>query len=280
MGIEKTVPSVPHKDVDRRIQALRREQVRNTGLRFRFQMILQRYGTYQTYWQRICRQIEEGTYKRHVQKARAKIQAQEASAKRHDSGGYDIDVDFEMEMLALSEAPEEMPASQAPAPVAAPAPAPMPVIPRAAPVVPVGARQTWRKVDPAGPRAPAPAAVAAPAAGPAAVAVAAPTAAAAAPKPAPPRPTAAASPPVASSPKPVAPPAKPGDLTDARKRELYSRYVEAKRARGESTVGITYESMSRTLKESSDKLREKHGKTVDFEVTVKDGKTILKPILK
>ncbi len=45
-------------------------------------------------------------------------------------------------------------------------------------------------------------------------------------------------------------------------------------------MGITYESLSRSLRESSEKLREKHGKNVDFEVIVKDGKTILKPILK
>ena len=72
----------------------------------------------------------------------------------------------------------------------------------------------------------------------------------------------------------------PGELSEARKRELYARYVETKRSRGESTVGITYESLSQTLRDSGAKLREKHGKSVDFEVTVKDGKTILKPILK
>ena len=53
-----------------------------------------------------------------------------------------------------------------------------------------------------------------------------------------------------------------------------------KRSRGESTAGITFESLSRTVRESTAKLREKHGKNVDFEVVVKDGKTILKPILK
>lgn len=45
---------------------------RNTALRFRFTMMQQRYNTYQTYWMRTCRQIEEGTYRRHVQRMRAK----------------------------------------------------------------------------------------------------------------------------------------------------------------------------------------------------------------
>ena len=38
MGIEKLEPAVPRKDVDRRIHVLRKEQIRNTALRFRFQM--------------------------------------------------------------------------------------------------------------------------------------------------------------------------------------------------------------------------------------------------
>ncbi len=69
MGIEKLEPTVPRKEVDRRVHVLRKEQIRNTALRFRFHMILQRYNTFQSHWQRICREIENGTYKRHVLRA-------------------------------------------------------------------------------------------------------------------------------------------------------------------------------------------------------------------
>src|SRR5678815_1665983 len=75
MGIEKIEPGVARKDVERRIQVLRREQIRNTALRFRFNMIVQRYNTYQSYWMRICRQIEEGTYKRDILRAQQKLGA-------------------------------------------------------------------------------------------------------------------------------------------------------------------------------------------------------------
>ncbi len=68
-GIEKTLPFVARKDVDRRFQSLHREQMRNTGLRFRFQTLVQRFTMYQTYWQRIVRQIEEGTFRRDVVRA-------------------------------------------------------------------------------------------------------------------------------------------------------------------------------------------------------------------
>lgn len=69
-------------------------------------------------------------------------------------------------------------------------------------------------------------------------------------------------------------------MSDDRVRELYARYVEAKRRQNESTAAITFEAVAKSLRESSAKLREKHGKAVDFEVAVKDGKAILKPVLK
>jgi hypothetical protein len=48
---------------------LRREKIRNTGKRFKLQTIIMRYNTFQQYWQRICREIENGTYKRHLARA-------------------------------------------------------------------------------------------------------------------------------------------------------------------------------------------------------------------
>ena len=64
-------------------------------------------------------------------------------------------------------------------------------------------------------------------------------------------------------------------------RQLYADFVETKRAQKESTASVTYDALARTIRESTAKLKEKHaGKSVDFEVTVKDGKTILKPVVK
>jgi hypothetical protein len=73
MGIERLEPLVPRKDVERRMAALRKEQIRNTGLRFKFNVIIQRFNTYQTYWLRIARQIEQGTYRRDVMRATARF---------------------------------------------------------------------------------------------------------------------------------------------------------------------------------------------------------------
>ncbi len=75
--------------------------------------------------------------------------------------------------------------------------------------------------------------------------------------------------------------ANPSDLSDARVRQLYSQYVDTKRKQNESTTAITYEGVAKSLRESTARLKEKHGgNAVDFEVTVKEGKTILRPVLK
>ena len=69
IGIEKLEPSIPRQDVDRRIHALRKTQIRNTAKRFKLQNIIQRYNAFQQYWLRTCREIENGTYHRHVIRA-------------------------------------------------------------------------------------------------------------------------------------------------------------------------------------------------------------------
>jgi hypothetical protein len=69
MGIERLEPLVMRKDVDRRLWMLRREQIRNTRLRFKLESTIQRYNTYQQYWQRIVREIENGTYQRDLGRA-------------------------------------------------------------------------------------------------------------------------------------------------------------------------------------------------------------------
>lgn len=78
MGIEKLEPLVPRKDLDRRIMLLRREQVRNTALRFKFQTLIQRYNTFQQYWARVAREIDNGTYHRDVARAAARFGAKDA----------------------------------------------------------------------------------------------------------------------------------------------------------------------------------------------------------
>jgi hypothetical protein len=295
VGIEKIEPQVPRKDVDRRIYALRKEQIRNTAMRFRFQMVLQRYNTYQTHWQRICREIENGTYKRHMIRAQRRFGSVRPLRGRSSAPPPPLAIPELPELGAslLAELDRDFAAPAAPATavvpggvVAAAASSPRPPLPprpsggspagvlRAGgqPAVlpaspprpgnppPPPAAPVWKKV--AAPGVPPPL----PAAPPKAVAPAAsPVAPAAPPK---------AQPPVAPA------PAAPVDLPEERLRQLYADLVETKRRQNESTAAITYQSVAKSLLESSDRLRKKHGRAVDFEVMVKDGKAVLRPVIK
>ena len=70
-------------------------RIRNTALRFRFNVITQKFNTYSMYWTRICRQIEEGTYKRHVVRA-AKRFGGKASTKREQDWSIEVELgDFD-----------------------------------------------------------------------------------------------------------------------------------------------------------------------------------------
>jgi hypothetical protein len=326
MGIEKLEPTVPRKDVDRRIHVLRKEQIRNTALRFRFQMIIQRYNTYQTHWQRICREIENGTYKRHVLRANRRFESTRRSTApppRRSSMPPKLDPG------GGSHPPASQPPIPPPAPLGFPQPGAALPIDLASelaelerefgpvatgPVLPGAPPPARPAALPAGPRPPAaaPPVVARPVAAPPPAAARPAPAASDAARPAPP-----ARPPIPPQPRaPALPaagaatPARPGqtppaaarpqapapqpparapsaqattgavELSDQRVRALYEQYVDAKRRQKESTAAITYDAVAKSLRDSSAKLRQKHGKSVDFEVTIREGKAILRPVLK
>lgn len=145
MGIERMEPHVPRKDVERRFNDLRKIPFRNTAKRFKFQTLVQRYSTMQQYWMRICREIENGTYKRHKLRAERTIGAlaedrsapdvSAAEAEREtshtatrrleeDLGALlDSDVDPIEEFERAFTAAVRVEPKVAPAPVATPAPA-------------------------------------------------------------------------------------------------------------------------------------------------------------
>ena len=56
----------------------------------------------------------------------------------------------------------------------------------------------------------------------------------------------------------------------------------SRKSAGESVKDITYEKLSKSLQKQENRLRAKHGrdKNVDFEVVTKDGKTMIRPVVK
>jgi len=63
-GIDRLEPIREHDQVKALLRQLKQRPKANTAWRFRLQQMQASLVTQQTYWTRICRQIEEGTYKR------------------------------------------------------------------------------------------------------------------------------------------------------------------------------------------------------------------------
>jgi hypothetical protein len=74
MGIEMLEPQVARKEVTRTMLTLQQQYIRNTAMRFKFNTMLQKWQIYITYWNRTLREIENGTYVRHLQKAKRKAE--------------------------------------------------------------------------------------------------------------------------------------------------------------------------------------------------------------
>ena len=292
-GIERCEPQVPRKDVERRIALLRKQPLRNTALRFRFQTLLQRWTTYLTYWNRVGRQIEEGTYKREIQRGK----------KAKGATVPETPKPIVQEAAPVpEEAPPPAPPVERPAPPVRPAtsstsafgaflrqsatkavdslppresiePPPSKAVspPEAVPSVPAPAtRPETRKSRPPV-RAPSPPPV--------------PATARRGPPPVPSkRPSRAPSkppPPLGATARPKPPPLPPAKSTsqDQGMRQLYERYSEAQRKNNERPV--SFETVAKSVREMEPKLRAKYGgKPVDFEVIVQDGKVGLKPVPK
>jgi hypothetical protein len=274
LGLEKIEPAVVRKDVDRRIWILRREKFRNTAKRFKFQTIIQRYNTYQQYWQRICREIENGTYKRHLLRAEKRLGSEPMTiAAKRRLGAYARHKrsetppppgDLESELFgAAREAFGETPQPAPPPAAARVAAKPLGKLEldidemfgsTAAPRMP----QSLGPISGEPPRADAPA------------------------RPAPQPPPQ----PVRSRPQPPPPPvrasakAPPPGISEHRVQELHQRLVDAQRQL-QSARPVSVEGLARTLRDAEAKLRAQHGnRKIDFDVVIKNGKAVVKPILR
>jgi hypothetical protein len=163
-GFERTEPTVPRNELEDILRRLRAEQIRNTALRFRLQQVHQRYTMFMTYWRRIGRQIEEGTYQRDVLKARKIRERNSAREPGHAEESYDVavedDVDAALrdaaraadEVAALAQgAASSRSASQRP-----PAPSASPEPPHSTPAPERDVLELPSSVGPVPSRAPAP----------------------------------------------------------------------------------------------------------------------------
>ena len=70
IGVEKKAPTALRMDVARLLNDLESVFVNNTALKFKIQSSIQKFTSYSTYWNRTLREIEDGTYKRHLDRVK------------------------------------------------------------------------------------------------------------------------------------------------------------------------------------------------------------------
>jgi hypothetical protein len=81
-GIEKLEPLIERKAIKTFLLEMRGKNFRNTGLRFRVNQLIAKMATYENYWNRVTRQMEDGTYQRDIFKARLHAKLREEARRR------------------------------------------------------------------------------------------------------------------------------------------------------------------------------------------------------
>lgn len=245
LGIEKLEPVKERRGVARIVRRVQTSQTKNTAIRYRLNSLNQRFLSYQNYWNRIVRQIEAGTYHRDLARV-------ERDMKRRgiDMTGFSkLRTKGELEaalMQSLAEADRPKPAVES---VAEPGVEPSGEPARAVRDFSVAEKAALLTGEHriASTRKPPPI------------------------------------PKVASPPVPAATSSGAGgaasDDTDDRMKRLYRAYITAKKRTGESTDGLTYDRLVRTLRKQVPSIQAKTGcKQVDFKIEIKQGKAILKAV--
>ncbi len=278
MGIERMPPSTLRKDVVRLIHNLENAYIRNTATKFKVRSLVQRFNSYKAYWNRVERQIEEGTYKRDINRAQRNTKRRERRddrSERNDDGIVDIDMDdiealgdlqAEMENM-LSSGEFDRRTSEPPAPGSE-----------------LSAEERERR------KAQKLAEIRAQLAGGGDVKTSNPQ----------PTPPAASTPATRGAPVSTGARAQRASLSDIKAkmaqrgaapasssagsgnndeaRRVYNQLIEAKQRCNESTKGLTYEAVSKSMSKQREQLRNKRGASdVEFKVVIKDGRAFLKP---
>jgi hypothetical protein len=247
MGMEKMEPQVARKEVHRTILLYAQQHIRNTGQRFRFHSLQQKWNIYTTYWNRTMREIEAGTYKRDVARVTRKLGRK--GMQLPEEAAVELGLRHRRGALAggAESAAPPLPQAEPTSPSDTSATEPTPTAAAAQSVA--AAAATPPLPTPARPRSPTPPS-------------------ARAPEPAPRRP-----------PMPTPPP--PG-VSDEQMQALYRRFVQAKRMIGDAGAdSVRYESLIATVAKQTPAIMQKYGcNQVDFTVVIRDDKVVLKAIPK
>ena len=117
VGARERPPRNTRKQVDRLVRELEGASVTNTSQKFRLRGLVQRYTSYKQKWNRVERQIEQGTYAPHKKRAKRRMEDKEGNDRPEgDSGKNDggqaeddvVELDVEMENVDLGDLEREL----------------------------------------------------------------------------------------------------------------------------------------------------------------------------
>ena len=84
MGVERTPPNVPRRELNRLMLETQQTPIANATMRFRFQTLLQRWVLLTTYWNRTLREIESGVYRKDLARANRHLAARNGAPMTED----------------------------------------------------------------------------------------------------------------------------------------------------------------------------------------------------
>jgi hypothetical protein len=227
MGLERFEPLKQRRAVTRAIRYLRSQVIGNTAQKFRFRMLLQRFTTYQSHWNRVQRQIEEGTYRRDLARMQRDLKKRGVDApdlmKARNAGEVEAAL---MKYMNAVKQKERQAAAEVPEPASSPSASTSPAAEK-------------RSKTPS-----------------------------ASPPPLPPEVT---------GDRPSRSRKHAAASSDPRLRRVYEAFLEARRRTGETTKGLTFDKMVKSIHKQLPKIQKQHGsREVEFSVEVKNGKAVLK----
>jgi hypothetical protein len=260
LGVERRPPTQRHDKLKKRVVAIQTSTVKQTAVKFKAQTLNNKLLTYERLWARTMKEIEDGTYKRDLFKAKMR-RPDEPKAKAKEKppeakGPPPVETEDALDALGAPDpldALDNVDVEEDDAPPTPPEANPLGSSGSAKPMPPPPSGKPSAPGAIPAPRISAP--------------MPAPMARPSAPPPGP-RPSA----PVAAS---------GGQLSEAKMRAIYDAYLMAKKRCNEDTSKITFESVSQTLKAQVPGLMKQHNaKSVEFKVVIKDGKAVLRALPK
>lgn len=118
VGARDRPPRNTRKQVDKLVRDLEQASVTNTSQKFKLRSLVQKYSSYKQKWNRVQRQIEQGTYKPHQDRAKRNMEQKDRAEQREEGGQNDggdeqqedevVELDVDMESVDLGDLEKEL----------------------------------------------------------------------------------------------------------------------------------------------------------------------------